>query len=404
MSSWRRWPTPLTLAVLVMLLAVVISTVACGTEKEPRWQGVALTTEEMSAEDAALVDQLAQQGLAASDGQLPAMWIGVWDPTKGYYVGAYGEAVVGGAAATVDDHSRIGSVTKTFTAVATLEQVEAGKLALDDTIEDMLPDLAGKYPDLAPITVEQLLAMRSGIPDYANTGVVIGPVIEDPDHIWTVDEIIAAVMEAGGLQAPGTPGYSTTNTLILGEMVAEITGEPIEDVITDVARRAGLTGSALQEPDVTEMPAPASHGYLNEPGLTSLAASGIIVSEPVGDVSDYTVSWGQAGGGMYSTIEDLGRWAASGLGSTLLSESLGDLRIASAQPIGEGDYGLGVFDWGGGWIGHTGQLLGWESLCAYNKDTGAVFVALDNETGSLDKTLGVAQAFFPDLVTGLIPD
>jgi D-alanyl-D-alanine carboxypeptidase len=128
--------------------------------------------------------------------------------------------VVDGAAATVDDHSRIGSVTKTFTAVAVLEQVEAGELNLADTIEDVLPDLAEQYPDLAAITVDQLLGMRSGIPDYANTGIVIGPVVEDPTMVWTADEMIGAVMAAGGLQPPGTGGYSTTNYIILRDDTA----------------------------------------------------------------------------------------------------------------------------------------------------------------------------------------
>jgi D-alanyl-D-alanine carboxypeptidase len=386
--------------VFALLLVVALAVTACGQEKEARWQGAAPTTTKMSAEDAAIVDQLAKAGLDSSAGQLPAMWIGVWDPAKGYYVGAYGEAVTAGAAATVADHSRIGSVTKTFTAVAILEQVEAGKLALADTIEKVLPDMAKQYPNLAPITIEQLVAMRSGIPDYANTGIVTGKVVEDPYKVWTVDEIIAATMAEGTLQPPGTGGYSTTNYLILGEMLEKVTGKSPENVITDVAKRAGLTRSMLQNPAETKMPDPASHGYMNQPGADNLAQMGITV-EPGQDVSDWTVSWGQAGGGMYSTLEDLKIWAASGLGNTLLPKSLGDQRL-QAQPIPEGNYGLGIFDWGNGWIGHTGQLFGWESFCAYNKDSGAVFVAIDNETASLAKTFGIMAAFFPELLQGLV--
>jgi D-alanyl-D-alanine carboxypeptidase len=324
----------------------------------------------------------------------------VWDPAKGYYTGAYGKAVVDGADATVADHSRMGSVTKTFTAVAVLEQVEAGKLKLDDTIKDVLPDMAKQYPDIANITVEQLVAMRSGIPDYANTGLITGQVVADPTKVWTADEIIAEVMEAGGLQPVGTPGYSTTNYLILQDMLEKVSGKGIEDLLNDVAKRAGLSQSALQKPEVTKMPDPASHGYINQPGVESLAKDGV-TAQPGTDTSDWTMSWGQAGGGMYSTINDLGLWAASGLGNTLLSKSLGDQRLVS-QLIPEGDYGMGIFDWGNGWIGHTGQTMGWESMCAYNTNTGAIFVALDNETASLSETLGVAQYFFPDLISGII--
>ena len=400
MSGQRRIVHSCILSSLLLMLAIVVAVSACGQPKEARWQGVAPTTKAMSAADSATVDQAAKAALDSSGGQLPAMWIGIWDPAKGYYVAAYGEAVKGGAAATVADHSRIGSVTKTFTAVAVLRQVEAGKLALTDTVQKVLPDLATKYPGLAAITIEQLLAMRSGIPDFANTGIVLKPVVADPTKVWSVDDIIAAVMDAGGLKAPGTPGYSTTNTLILGKMLEKVTGKSIEVAVNAVAKQAGLTQSALQAPAETKMPGPASHGYLNDPGVASLKDAGV-TGQPGQDVSAWTVSWGQAGGGMYSTINDLKLWAATGLGNTLLPKSLGERRLV-AQSIGEGNYGLGVFNWGNGWMGHTGQLIGWESVVAYNKDTGAVFVAIVNETGSLMTALTVAQGSFPDLLQGML--
>jgi D-alanyl-D-alanine carboxypeptidase len=397
--------------VLVVGLASAIALTACSSNgsdgsngsnassaaPDP-WSAVAPPTQEMSSADTKAIDDASAAALAASP-DLPGMWIGIWDPDKGVLIAAYGDAVKGTTPATTEDHSRIGSVTKTFTAVAVLEQVAAGKLALDDTIGDVLPDLAQKYPDLAPITVEQLLAMRSGIPDYANTGAVTGLVVQDPTKVWTVDEIIATTLREEKLQPPGTPGYSTTNYLILGLMLEAVTGQPAEDVINGVATEAGLSQSALQAPAETTMPDPSLHGYLNAPGVKSLAASGI-TSEPGQDVTDWTASWGQAGGGMYSTVADMGTWAATGLGNTLLPQDLGDQRLQTKK-IPEGDYGLGIFDYGNGWIGHTGQLIGWESLVAYNRDTGAVCVALVNETGSLLSALGVVNVAFPDLVKGV---
>jgi D-alanyl-D-alanine carboxypeptidase len=385
------------------VLASALALAACSGGSEDagdRWSGTAPPTEEMSAADAEDIDAFANAALADFAPDLPGMWIGVWDPDKGVHIAAHGEAVAGETAASPDDHNRIGSVTKTFTAAAVLQQVEAGELSLEDTIEDVLPDLADEHTDLAPITVEQLLAMRSGIPDYANTGAVTGPVVEDPTKVWTVDEIIATTLEEQPLQPPGTAGYSTTNYLILGQMLEAVTGEPAEVVLNDVATEAGLTQSALQAPEETEMPDPSSHGYLNAQGVASLAASGITAA-PGQDVTDWTVSWGQAGGGMYSTIADMGTWAATGFGTSLLSAELGSQRL-EAQPIPEGDYGLGIFDYGNGWIGHTGQLIGWETLVAYNTDTGAISVVMVNETGSLGAALPVVQALFPDLYEGIV--
>jgi D-alanyl-D-alanine carboxypeptidase len=99
---------------------------------------------------------------------------------------------------------------------------------------------------------------------------------------------------------------------------------------------------------------------------------------------------------MYSTIADLGKWAGSGLGSTLLPPDLVAKRVAT-QTNPDGDYSLGIDDWGQGWIGHTGQILGWESMVAYNTKTGAAFVTIVNETSSFVSALSVGLAVFPDL-------
>lgn len=347
----------------------------------------------MRSEDAVGIDRLAREALAKNPG-LPGMWIGIWDPAKGAYLQAYGEAVKGGAQATIADHGRIGSVTKTFTIAAVLGQVAAGRLRLDATIEQLLPELAARYPAIGRVTVEQLAGMRSGIQDYANTGIVIRGVAANPAKVWTADDLVDAAMTLP-LAAPGTGGYSTTNTIILGKMLERLTGKPVEQIVTEVARRAGLKQSALQAPGVTKMPDPASHGYVAATGAKELEAVGASIA-PGTDVSGWTVSWGQAGGGMYSTIADLGTWAGTGLGTSLLPASLAAERLAT-QRIPEGDYGLGIYDWGAGWIGHTGQIIGWESLVAYNTKTGAAFVAIVNETGSFMSALDVGLQVFPDL-------
>ena len=146
-------------------------------------------------------------------------------------------------------------MTKTFTTTAILQQVAAGTLTLDSTIAEMLPDLATRYPAIADITVEQLAGMTSGIQDYANTGVVINQVVADPHRVFTVDELIDAAM-ALPLAAPGTGGYSTTNTLILGQMLEKLTGKPVEQVVTELAASVGMTQSALQAPDRSSCPIP----------------------------------------------------------------------------------------------------------------------------------------------------
>jgi D-alanyl-D-alanine carboxypeptidase len=380
---------PLAAAALALALAAPVA----AQDAEP-WSGPALTTTPMSEEDAAAVDQLVEEVLSQSP-DLPGLWIGVWDPDKGSYLQAYGEAVKGGEAAAVEQHGRIGSVTKTFTVTAILQQVAAGTLTLDSTIGEILPDLAEQYPDIAEVTVEQLAGMRSPIQDYANTGVTVGQVIEDPQRVFTEADLIAAGMSLP-LMDPEIGGYSTTNIIILGLMLEELTGQPVEQVLTDLASSLGMENTALQPPEETLMPEPASNGYVEAPGRMSLEPLGLDI--PAGtDVTDWTPSWGQAGGGMYSTIADLGTWAGSGLGTSLLPADVAAERF-DFQAIPEGQYGLGLFDWDEGWVGHTGQLIGWESMVAYNTETGAAFVALVNETGSALSAEAVAIQLFPDLI------
>lgn len=360
--------------------------------------GIERNTTPMDAELAAAIDQSFNDVLAEHPEDLTGIWIGVWNAETGEHVAAYGKAEKGGANATVGDHSRIASNTKTFTATCALQLVEAGALALSDTIADVLPDLATTHPDIADITVEQLLGMTSGIPDYANTGLVLGDVVADPAHVWTADEIIEKVLTSLPLEPAGTVGYSTTNYLILGEMLEKIEGVPIDAILTSVATAAGLSETALTPGTDNSMPAPHSHGYLDQPGVDQLEDLGVKGVAPQ-DVTDWSVSWGGAGGAMYSTIADLGAWTAGGMGTDLLTTDMAARRLASTPFPGQdtGGYGLGIEDFGHGWIGHSGQIFGWTSLAMYDTDTGDTLVVITNSTGSFDATGAPVAQIFPEL-------
>lgn len=365
------------------------------------WQGIEPNTTPMGPEDSAAIDAAFQEILETVGDEIPGLWVGIWSSEDGQYSAAYGKAELGGADATIDDHGRIGSVTKTFTATAILKRVDSGELALEDTIADILPDLAASYPDVASITIDQLLGMQSGIPDYANTGLVIQRVVDDPTIELTASEIIDQVLTELDLEPAGTGGYSTTNYLILGEMLVAIDGRPVEEIINEVVAEAGLTSSALGAPGDNTMPDPFSHGYVMEAGAADLAEIGPTI-EPGTDVTDWTVSWGGAGGGMYSTIADLGLWAASGSGTSLLSDDLIEQRLITRKTVEGLDYGLGIIDFGNGWIGHTGQLIGWEALVLYDTDTGDVAVAVVNETSSLIAAEFALGTIFPDFGETLV--
>jgi D-alanyl-D-alanine carboxypeptidase len=64
-----------------------------------------------------------------------------------------------------DDILRVGSVTKTFTAVLILKLVEEGVLSLDDSLAKWFPN----FPNAEAITVRQLLNHSSGIPEFLDS-------------------------------------------------------------------------------------------------------------------------------------------------------------------------------------------------------------------------------------------
>ena len=335
----------------------------------------------MSADDAAAVDAAAELATESlTEFGATAMYLGVWDPDKGFYTVAYGDASTGGPAATVADSFRIGSITKTVTATVILQLVDEGALTLDDTIGDLLPDLAAQYPDIAGLTVQQLLSMTSGIPDYLNVpDGATGAVVEDPARVWETEELIAIGVNEGLAEA-GTPGYSTTNYLILQLIAEDLTGMPLSDAIAErITEPLGMETFVLPPNDDTTLPEPSSAGYVAGPCIDEFAAVGAVLDGPT-ETTDWNVSYGQGGGGITATIADLGIWAGSGVGNALLSDDTVTERN-TFEPIEEGlDYGLGILE-NGAWVGHTGEVFGWEAGAFRNPDTGVTAAFAANGCG-----------------------
>lgn len=359
------------------------------------WSGPAPTDVRMSPADRADLQSLLEANVSLWGGQVPGAWVGVWDPTKGWAIVSTGSAVVGGAGARNADHSRIGSVTKTFVATQILRLVDRGRLRLAQTVGDLLPSVARAHPYVKDVTVRQLLGMRSGIADYTEVPGVIKEAYENPGRDWTARQLIEIALDSTTVLGP--PRYSNTNYLLLGEIARAVTGRSIFALVNADLKRLSLTQTRLPVPGDNAMPAPATKGYIYDAGLLSFAGAGLDIQSGDEQQDDVT-QWGQAAGAMYSTVADMGRWAATGLGLSELSPALAAQRQAF-RPINGGTirYGLGMESFGGDWVGHDGQAIGWESRVAYNTKTGAAAVVLVNETGSLGFLLPVLRAYFPDM-------
>jgi D-alanyl-D-alanine carboxypeptidase len=277
-----------------------------------------------------------------------------------------------------------------------LQLVDEGKLALGDTVADIDPEIAGRFPAFADITLRQLLAMRSGVSDYLNTPKGIAPdVVADPQRVWTADELIARGIEVG-VKRPGTPGYSTTNYIVLQEIAESIGGAPLRELIANrIASPLGLEATLLPPDDDTALTDPGTSGTIATACAEELEEDG--AEAPVGtDTTDWNASYGQGGGGMQSSLEELGVWAASGLGDDLLTPATTSARTAGGASIGDGvTYGLGL-QVVGDFLGHGGEAFGWQALALHDPAGDRTVVVAVNACGAGLGPYAIAAAAFPD--------
>jgi D-alanyl-D-alanine carboxypeptidase len=120
---------------------------------------------------------------------------------------------------------RVGSVTKSFTAVLILKMVEGGFLNLDEPIAVWFPDL----PSADPITIRQLLNHSSGIPEIIPK-VLLKSVI--PSTYWERDELLKLIIQDQPHFTPGSKfDYSNSNYILLGLIAEEVSGKPITQLL-----------------------------------------------------------------------------------------------------------------------------------------------------------------------------
>jgi D-alanyl-D-alanine carboxypeptidase len=273
-----------------------------------------------------------------------------------------------GRPVTPDMRHRVGSITKTFTAAAVLQQVESGHLGLDTPIGHYLPRLVAGERGRA-ITVRMLINHTSGLPDYlpyAYPSLKAFPSLVDttPESLddkrfarFHPTELIEMGVTAPAVGAPGgTPGvYSNTNYQLLGQLLERVTGATAESCITrNVTERAGLPDTEF--PGELQINGPHSQMYE--------AWFGMI--EPPRDYSVYDMSWVGPAASLISTVADLNRFFGLLLAGEIVSRSsLAQMQQTVPVISFEGkkiEYGLGLHkievSGHGTFWGHDGTVWG----------------------------------------------
>ncbi|MFJ9843365.1 serine hydrolase domain-containing protein [Kitasatospora sp. NPDC101155] len=270
----------------------------------------------------------------------------------------------------VDGQIRIGSNTKTFTAVVALQLVAEGKISLDASVDTYLPGLLrGDGIDGRNITVRQLLQHTSGLPDYVDKGAILA----DPKRYFEPRDLLDAALAQKAHFAPGARWeYSNTNYLVAGLIIQKVTGRPLgEEVNQRIVDRIGLRHTYFPTPGDMTIHEAHPEGYNQDAD---------------GSFHDYTEldpSWGWAAGAVVSTNSDIVRFYTALLGGRLLpAAQLAEMRTTvPADEVGPGvRYGLGLMSTplscGGVFWGHGGTIPGYYTAGGATDDGRAVNLAV----------------------------
>ncbi|MEE3922726.1 serine hydrolase domain-containing protein [Micromonospora sp. BRA006-A] len=263
-----------------------------------------------------------------------------------------------GAGIPRDARVRIGSNTKTFTAVVVLQLVGEGRVDLDATVERYLPGLVrASSNDGRRITVRQLLQQTSGLPDYDD--VVFSEAQDLVDRRSDYFDPRRLLDEALTQSRHFPPGerweYSNTNFVLAGLIVERVTQRPVgEEITRRIIEPLRLRDTYWPQTGEQELSGRLPRGYVAvEPGA------------PWVDVTRMDPSLGWAAGQLVSTPSDLRTFFEALLAGKLLepAQQAALTRTVPApdfEPSGVWEYGLGIarheLPCGGHAWGHGGDI------------------------------------------------
>lgn len=302
-----------------------------------------------------------------------------------------------GLAATPLSLFGIGSVTKSFTAIAIMQLAEKGGLALDDPVEKHIPFKL--RPRGEPIRIWHLLTHTSGIPALAYAEAVIRGVTGGGEKwlpIAGYSDMLTFLNDASewALWKPGERWfYLNEGYILLGMIVAKCSGLDYADYIRKfIFEPLGMTRSYFSKAD-------AEHD-------TDFATPYIVTDDGERRPSTYAYGSILSDGGIISNVLDLARYVCMYLNQgeydgnrILYKESIADMftpRITTphtGRPIGDYQYALGlaVYDsfFGHKLISHGGSVGTATAYIGMTPDSNVGIALLANGSGYALSQLGM---------------
>lgn len=229
---------------------------------------------------------------------------------------------------------KIASVGKLYDAVAVAKLVRDGKLSLDKTLSDYLPELKGRIEYADKITLRMLVMHRSGIPNFTDTYMYWAAPKE------TEDEQLVLILDKPANFKPGEDyEYSNSNYLLLGRIMTRVLGyDKFQYIQNEILNPLNLKHT---------------FGSIHEVNIDDVM-SGYYVGYDVDLKTDNI-------GSMLATAEDL----------SIFMRALNDGSVFRDKK--EQDIYTSIYKYE-----HTGLIPGYQTIAKYHKDIDAVVIQFTN--------------------------
>ncbi len=329
--------------------------------------------------------------------------------------------------ANVENHSlitpntyfEVGSITKAFISSLIMQQVEMGKISLDESLSEVAAHYPGnnnellsivkKYPHLGIITLRQYLTHISGIADSLNTDTFMDAFNKNPDGYWSSSDLIAIAMQHKPYFNPGEKdyyGYTNTDYIILGVVLEALTHKTLAEEVNALLHQLNLKNIYFPSGQPQEMPSNikenmASAYIMKHDPMYSLGAfnhspivtfqDGTVVKNVTPVAINYTFI-GAASGGAIARTSDLVKWYSAlfhgqVIPSTLFPQMLKGVGTADKDK----KYGLAIViqktKQYGMIYSHDGDVFGYDANLLYVPKLHLVLaVAVNTSTNAISST------------------
>ncbi|UWS70048.1 serine hydrolase [Streptomyces noursei] len=315
----------------------------------------------------ASIDRYVRDYLARTN--LPGAVVAVTKGDRVVHTAGYGRTAAG-QPMTARTRMPVASLSKSMTALAVMQLVEAGRIELDRPVHRYLPEFTMADRRAEGITVRQLLTQTSGMADSAYPDLTRA-------QPGTLKEAVAALRGAQLATTPGTTfAYHNPNYFVAARLVEVVSATPFADYLSrHLFQPLGMTHSTSVN-TTADMPEQA-RGHVRAYGTT------LVLPHP---------RWFTAGGhGVVTTADDLSRWLVF---QNDRGAPVGGHRIATAATLAlthtppdvpkDSSYAMGWQrsrdDGGPEQIRHTGELLTHNAMATLLPDSG-IGIAVVTNTG-----------------------